>query len=861
MKIRLTAILAVILAVVMAVGCIPAGAVYLNGDKTVDYTVFDAETHVLGEGLVYNQYSFTDSKGIEQTCFTMEFNPKTSDFRSYVYHTKASHGYTITDDVVNAKKDGLEVYAAINGDFFSMDTVNYGTPIGMYITEGKLAVSSAGLSQYNLVIAEDGTADVVYSKLAYGLTINGASYNNNLVAVNKRAGDYGANNIYYFDKHIGTASPVSVAVSRTEILCKVTEGSLSVGGTLKGEVLGINAKGGTTIGEGQFVLSAGNGLSLAEVPTGAEVVLTVNETVEGSKTAMENAYHAIYAHQVMKVDGYDRWANGDLVDPGLSEQFAQRCVVGIKEDGTIIYFVCDGRKAGDNGTNGFNYDMIMEIMAPYNCTDIVNFDGGGSTAAVISEGDGMFNWEFIGSSPSRAVANSILIVRDPNAEVIPDGDEDMPIVDKDGTELRNVAINKTYTVNQNGNFEPTYLSSFQGDTGTKLTNGKYRTAADSADSFSATYIGTGSQLNMVIDLATQRDDIRNVTWRGVSIGGNRSFIDGGVIVYVSEDGQNWSKSVAGTYAKTATEVSGVYDCTYSFNASQSGRYLKLIFGTTTYALQFDEIEVYAMVDENEPIEEPIPEDTTNLPAELPDESCVNVALGKTYTITCDGSEIAAANSGVDPRYYSPQTAETETLRLTDGRIGTAGNYMDGATLAIRSGSNAEIEIILDLGELTEKIEFVRLRNIIDNGSSFGKLDTARVSYSTDGAEYTEATCRLNSEAVTNTSYHNLTLQLTDAVSARYIKVNITTPKFLLGFGELQVYTSAAPAPEYELGDGNCDGMVDSADAVQALQYDIGILSEDDIQDLDNLDVNGDGGVDSADAVLILQFDAGLIESF
>ncbi|MBR6594868.1 MAG: phosphodiester glycosidase family protein [Clostridia bacterium] len=919
MKRRLTSFLALAIALITLLGSIPAGAVLLKGDKAAEYTVTNAETHVLGDGLVYNEYSFNYSDGKPQSCFALEFNPKESDFRSYVYHTKASNGYTVMADAKNAYKEGLEVYAAINGDFFSMESANYGTPIGMYVTEGKLVVSTVGLQQYNLVIAEDGTADVVYSRLAYGLKIGGVDYSSKLSAINKRAVSYGADAIYFFDRDLGYASPVPSAETRTEIVCDITEGVLSVGGILKGTVNKIASNGATAIGENQFILSAGANIDLTALEVGAEVSLHIVETVEESKEAMENAYHAIYAHQTMKVDGYDRWANGDINDPGLSDQFAPRSVLGIKEDGTIVYFVCDGRKNVGTGTNGFNYDMLMELMEPYNCTDIINFDGGGSTAAVISEGDGRFNYEYIGASPERPVANTILIVRDPDAEPLPEKQYE-PITDTEGTELRNVALNKSYVTKQFGNYEPSYLSTVTGDTGKKLTNGYYRTAEDKAEKLCITTIDTGHQLNVVMDLEKERTDIRNITWRGVSVGGNRSFDTKNVIVFFSDDGQNWGTSAIGTLNRTNTAISGVYDFTYSFTEAQKGRYVKVLFGTDNYALQFDELEVYAMVDVNEPKEEPIPEVEENLPADEPSDRCVNVALGKSYEFLCNGAAIEAYNSSADPRYYSKTTAETTPPRLTDGKLGTSGSFSDNCTLAIRSGSNKPVSITIDLGEVVNDIEFVCLRNIIENGSSFGKLDSADFHYSVDGETYTTPTRRLNSAAVTNTHYYNLTLQANDTFSARYIKVTFDTPTFLFGLGEVQVLTKAPPletytvtfvgkdgevieaqtveegkaatAPEapavegyaftgwdkefaniteditvtalyertYALGDVNLDGKVNSLDAALVLRYDADLyeLTE---QQKPLGDVTNDGKVNSLDAAMILRYDADLIEGF
>ena len=872
---------AFITALAIVLSCMPVSAVYLPNDTIAGLTVTKAETHVLGDGLTYNEFSYTDSRGMEQTCFTMQFNPTTSDFRTYVYHTRASHGATIVEDVASAQREGLEVYGAINGDFFSMQG-NYGTPIGMYVTEGKLVVAEPGLAQYNLVIDEDGKADVVFSKLGYGLTIGETNYSTNLAALNKRAETYRTNGIYYFDRDIGIVTPTSG--TKTEIVCDITENVLSVGKTLKGTVKEIRTTGGGSIGENQFVLSVGSAVDVSTVTVGAEVCLEVVELTESSKEAMNNAYHAIYAHQALKVDGVDRVANGEINDPGLANQYAQRSVFGIKEDGTIIYLTCDGRKSSGALSNGWDYTMLMEMMEPFDCRDIINFDGGYSTAVVIGERDGKHSYEFISAAENtgRAVGNSILIVRDPNAAPLEEETYE-PIVDKPDTELRNVAINKSYSIIQYGHTDPNYLSTIQGDsTGRKLTNGKYRNEENSGDALSMACMGTSIQLHVVMDLEQARDDLRSVVWRGVGSTGNYSFRSDNVLVYTSDDGVNWGHSIAGEVTGVAGAVSGVKDYTYSFKEAQSGRYLKLVFGNTSNFISLDEIEVMAMVDKSEPVEEPLPEDENDMPAEDPDESYENVALGQSYTVTCDGQAIQDAFASTEPRYYDLITAETNPQKLTNGKLGTGGNYSDGATLGLRVGVGKNIEIILDLSEVKEGIEFVQLLHIIDNNASFGKITSADISYSTDGEEYTLADCRLNASLVSNTYYNDLTFQFKEAVDARYIKVNFLTPTFLFGAGELTVF---APAEEEEIsdpsgddtsddtsdnnssedvtvtyGDVNGDGNVNSLDAAQVLKFDAMLiaLSEDALL---AADVNGSGEVDSLDAAQILKFDAMIIDIF
>ncbi len=63
-----------------------------------------------------------------------------------------------------------------------------------------------------------------------------------------------------------------------------------------------------------------------------------------------------------------------------------------------------------------------------------------------------------------------------------------------------------------------------------------------------------------------------------------------------------------------------------------------------------------------------------------------------------------------------------------------------------------------------------------------------------------------------------------------------------------------------LGDVNCDGWVDAEDAALIMQYEVGLIGDEDII-LHLADVNADGWFDAEDAALIMQLEVGLIDEF
>lgn len=76
------------------------------------------------------------------------------------------------------------------------------------------------------------------------------------------------------------------------------------------------------------------------------------------------------------------------------------------------------------------------------------------------------------------------------------------------------------------------------------------------------------------------------------------------------------------------------------------------------------------------------------------------------------------------------------------------------------------------------------------------------------------------------------------------------------------FVSARPGTDGALaagltGDANCDGQVDSIDALVTLQLTAGLI--DTVDCPENADVNGDGEINALDAALILQHVADLIQ--
>ncbi len=89
-----------------------------------------------------------------------------------------------------------------------------------------------------------------------------------------------------------------------------------------------------------------------------------------------------------------------------------RTAVGIKEDGSLVFYAIDGRQSGYS--SGLKLKELAQQMLSLGCVYAANFDGGGSTAVNVSPFG--FNESYIDNSPSagqeRKVANAVVFTND-----------------------------------------------------------------------------------------------------------------------------------------------------------------------------------------------------------------------------------------------------------------------------------------------------------------------------------------------------------------------------------------------------------------------------------------------------------------
>lgn len=96
--------------------------------------------------------------------------------------------------------------------------------------------------------------------------------------------------------------------------------------------------------------------------------VTINNTAEGDPRWKECRY-------IQGSIGGRLIKNGEIQD--VDQSAAPRSAVGIRKDGSIIFYTIDGRQAGHS--YGVRLKSLAARLKELGCVDAINLDGGGST--------------------------------------------------------------------------------------------------------------------------------------------------------------------------------------------------------------------------------------------------------------------------------------------------------------------------------------------------------------------------------------------------------------------------------------------------------------------------------------------------
>lgn len=358
------------------------------GSKIYGYTLDICDNTTLTKEVMWSA-----SKSDLRTENYVTYTPSGSLSPVVSYGTSVQNKQTVASMAKSLEADGRRVLSGINGDYFVMAT---GDPLGIVVTDGVLRSSASYL--HALGFYADGTAIIGTPSLSLMADMKG--YSLKIADINKTRT---ANGFYLFTDDFG---PTTTNTQKGTDVILVPNGDLTIGGTVSCTVERvIQADGATAIPDGKFILSISSlaGEWLQEVIGSLQPGETVDIRISSEDTRWNDVEYAVGSLYWILKDG--------VVDTSLSDgASAPRTAVGIKADGSVIFYTIDGRQSGLSV--GATIQMVAQRLKELGCTNAVLMDGGGSTTLVSTYPD--YGTSSTINSPSegtpRSVTNAIFLL-------------------------------------------------------------------------------------------------------------------------------------------------------------------------------------------------------------------------------------------------------------------------------------------------------------------------------------------------------------------------------------------------------------------------------------------------------------------
>ncbi|MCL2083734.1 MAG: phosphodiester glycosidase family protein [Oscillospiraceae bacterium] len=306
---------------------------------------------------------------------------------------------TLNEAAARLTASGREVVAGLNGDFF---TVSNGVPQSIIVSEGVIRSSDVGMSAVGF--GPNG-AVIGRPNLEIRLSHSGATVA--IDAINKVRRDTG---LYLYTPDFGDNT--QTVLSGTHVILEVT-GDLSIGGAVSGVVREvITGTEPAGLEKGQMCLSVTDSGPVERVSQ-----LYIGTAVTISVSARDPRFAAcpniIGAYQPLVVSG--------VTQPYSEDTPAPRTAVGVRPDGSAVFYTVDGRQSAHSA--GLTLNQLAERMRLLGCSDAVNLDGGGSTnmAARLPGDTGLTQLGRPSDGAPRKCASYIFFVNDsPHTGIITD---------------------------------------------------------------------------------------------------------------------------------------------------------------------------------------------------------------------------------------------------------------------------------------------------------------------------------------------------------------------------------------------------------------------------------------------------------
>lgn len=349
------------------ISCVTAGLIVFGSMSAFASVLGEQTSHKqteFAQGTTYNKNTFESSSVGQQTENFFEYVPN-SDVLPIISNGEQVFGKrTVTEANEYLNEQGIFAAMGMNADFFSFQT---GVPMSNTITDGHVLTADSDATT-GIGFNSDGTAFIAPMKLYITVATDSGSYFD-VECLNKYRQPYV---MYMYTDEFG--SYTNAEGSGTNVVLGNVSSELKIGQPITATVESISDDNGSiAIPDGKLILSVDSSAAsevrarLNALSVGQTVTITVSEMTGESRWSTAQYGTGCLGGTLIR--------NGQL--DFEDDVAAPRSAVGIKADGSVIFYTIDGRQQGYS--YGVRKETLAKRLLELGCVDAVNLDGGGST--------------------------------------------------------------------------------------------------------------------------------------------------------------------------------------------------------------------------------------------------------------------------------------------------------------------------------------------------------------------------------------------------------------------------------------------------------------------------------------------------
>lgn len=351
--------------------------------------------------------------------YYISYTPNENVVPTVAYGSKVLDRLTLSSMAKSLENQGKRVVSGINGDWYVLST---GSTVGLLVTDGVVRATPYYNNAWAIGFNEDCTAFIGQPALSTNITFGGATYKLS-GAINK------VRKITASDTSGGLTLLTSDFASTTQntdpgvdvILTPVDDGTgayatqPTIGKQVQYTVDQVlESTGSIAIPEGKAVLTM-NAKDNADILAKLRA-LQPGDTVTLSITSTDARWNSV----TQALGGtYKIVTDGKVVSSGLPSERTAWTAVGVKADGTVIFYTLDGKQSGYSV--GCTLSQAAQRLVELGCVEAIAMDGGGSTTigATYPDTDGMqvVNRPSDGSQRANSTAIFLTTTLQPTGEL------------------------------------------------------------------------------------------------------------------------------------------------------------------------------------------------------------------------------------------------------------------------------------------------------------------------------------------------------------------------------------------------------------------------------------------------------------